>query len=504
MQSLFLLSLISSALPSARQSNSQQLFTRIWPEPARRWPSFLSSLGIHVLLVLLLPVLSDRLSDDSDREVWLRQERLMRTLRIRIPEHLYIASAGRTPPEAKRQIAPPTQASAPPQAAAGPSGRRRAAARRRRFDLPPVQRRVESSQSLIQPQYGPDLAPTKDLHLPEVFFWSPPPAVRIPQKPFVQPGHVTRPTQARLLDAAPKLELPTGLETGPPQAVTVLDPKLLAAFGDSMPIRTSYPDQPRARMGMSGDPLAGDPANLLSISSDPLPLREFMTAPPGNQIGQTPEGVLRGGDGGGDASGRGSGTGPGTSGRGAGSGLPGGTGGGNGSGSAPPSASTRSAALAATRIDHPAGGVVDVVVQSTDLEGFAESAGVLSGKPIYSVFLAVGAAKEWILQYCIPLGEDQAAEVNGAVVRLGSSSPLSAPYPRVTFRPPLHHAAGTHLMLHGFITPAGKFQELRLLGKGDPRTTGEAIAVLEEWEFRPATQDGSPVRVEILLAIPGE
>ncbi len=160
--------------------------------------------------------------------------------------------------------------------------------------------------------------------------------------------------------------------------------------------------------------------------------------------------------------------------------------------------------MTATRIEHPTGGVFDVVVQSSELEGYAESAGVLSGKPVYSVFLRVGAPKEWLLQYCIPFGEEQAAETNGAIVRLGKPTPLAAPFPRVTFRPFFHHRPGTHLMLHGFISPEGKFQDLKLIGAGDPRSTAVVIAVLDRWMFRPATQDGRPARVEILLAIPGE
>jgi len=129
---------------------------------------------------------------------------------------------------------------------------------------------------------------------------------------------------------------------------------------------------------------------------------------------------------------------------------------------------------------------------------------VLSGKPIYSVYLSVGAPKDWILQYCIPFGEGNSAEASGAVIKLGNPSPLTAPFPRVTFRPFFDHRPGTYLMLHGFITAEGKFQDLKLLGAGDPRSTAVVIAILNRWEFRPATQDGRPVRVEILLAIPGE
>jgi hypothetical protein len=153
---------------------------------------------------------------------------------------------------------------------------------------------------------------------------------------------------------------------------------------------------------------------------------------------------------------------------------------------------------------HPTGGVFDVVVQSSGPEGFPESAGVLSGKPIYSVYLAVGAPREWILQYCIPAEEADSAEVVGGVVRLGNPAPLTAPYPRTTFRPPPHHRPGGYLMVHGLIAANGRFQDLRVLGAGDPQDNAHVIAVLEQWEFRPATRQGRPVHVEVLLAIPAE
>jgi hypothetical protein len=59
-------------------------------------------------------------------------------------------------------------------------------------------------------------------------------------------------------------------------------------------------------------------------------------------------------------------------------------------------------------------------------------------------------------------------------------------------------------MVHGFIGANGRFQDLKVLGSGDPQENANAIAVLEQWEFRPATQQGRPVRVEMLLAIPAE
>ncbi|HOK46840.1 MAG TPA: hypothetical protein PLK67_12950, partial [Bryobacteraceae bacterium] len=176
----------------------------------------------------------------------------MRTLRIRVPEQLYIASAPRRTPEPKRAVqrpkpAAPAPAAAKPQAPA-PAETHRAAAPRRRFDLPPAQHRTQSSQSLIQPLQPPDLLPQPGLRLPEVFFWAPP-VSRMPPKPFVQPGHAVPPARPRVLDAPPRLDLPTLTPTAPLQVAQLMTRSPLEARPDSQPIRTNYPDQPSPRSG---------------------------------------------------------------------------------------------------------------------------------------------------------------------------------------------------------------------------------------------------------------
>jgi hypothetical protein len=162
------------------------------------------------------------------------------------------------------------------------------------------------------------------------------------------------------------------------------------------------------------------------------------------------------------------------------------------------------AAAAATRVVHPNSGVFDVVVESGGAAGFQESAGILSGKPVYSAYIQAGGSKDWILQYCIPAGEDAPVEVSGQVVRLGSGTPLTAPYPLVTLRPAVRPQPGRYVMVHGFITEAGRFRDLRVLGHVEDYEAAMVLAVLEQWEFRPAHHDGKPIRVEVLVAIPAE
>jgi len=260
---------------------------------------------------------------------------------------------------------------------------------------------------------------------------------------------------------------------------------------------------PSPEAGVSADPLRGDPSAVLSVSSDPLPLREFLTIPAGNQVGRMPFSRFEG-YGGAPARGRPNPDGAGSAPVENATNAQGSVGAGGDDGPLPRTEVAHSAIVQETRLDHPANGVFDVVVQSSGLEGFPESAGVLSGRPVYSVFLAVGAEREWTLQYCIPFGEEDNAEMDGGVVTLGSPQRVLAPYPRVTFRPPVTPRPTGYVMVHGYITEAGKFQDLRVLGAGDPVEQSGVLDVLERWEFRPAERGGSPVRVEVLLAIPAQ
>jgi hypothetical protein len=159
-------------------------------------------------------------------------------------------------------------------------------------------------------------------------------------------------------------------------------------------------------------------------------------------------------------------------------------------------------ARAVVRIEHPPGAVADVVVvQPAPMDGMIETSGALSGRPVYSVFLQVGAPRQWILQYCVP-GEDQSMVLTGGVVRLSSPAPLAAPYPRVTYLPPLRPRPGSYLLIHGYLNAAGRFEALQPLRGADREEAAAIIPVLERWEFRPAMREGQPVRIEILLAIP--
>ncbi|MGO9095427.1 MAG: hypothetical protein ACLQGV_09400 [Bryobacteraceae bacterium] len=523
MQSLFPPPLTDSAAPPLKRLRQERLFVHIAPRNVNRWPSFLASALLHLLFALLLPSLTLDLASPAEREASVRQERLLRTLRIRVPERLYLASTGALAQDRKPLAIPKL----PPSTAAGKpspgkdSHRHRSSGRQRRFELPPLPRHADSDQSIVQPNSSAELA--RDLRLPEVFFWSPPAAPQPVAEPYVLPGYAVPPSETRRLDAPPSLDLPSlGLVS--PSTLQPLERAALAIPHSGMPIRTIFSDEPSQPPSASADSTPGEPTNLLSISSDPVPLREFLSIPPGSQVGRTPAsgaeardwsgGGANGGGAGGDqdarsgsaASASATASHPDSPASAAGKpDQPAQTASSSAAGAPPPGGSpARSAAVEATRMAHPAGGVFDVVVQSGGLEGFPESGGVLSGKPVYTVYLQVGAPTEWILQYCIPAEDAENYQINGSVVTLAAPPQLAAPFPLTTFRPPPHHRSGGYLMAHGFIGANGRFQDLGILGKGDASESAQAIAVLEQWEFRPASQNGAPVRVEILLAIPAE
>jgi hypothetical protein len=152
-----------------------------------------------------------------------------------------------------------------------------------------------------------------------------------------------------------------------------------------------------------------------------------------------------------------------------------------------------------TRISQPRNGQFNSVVVGDQLsESYPETNEVWSGRIVYTVYLHVGLAKSWILQYARPRADDAAAA--GAVAR------LVAPWPYDIVRPDLAPGAvdADALMVHGFIDPSGRFELLHIVFPADFPGSEFVLKSLAQWQFRPAQQDGQAVRVEVLLVIPGD
>jgi len=545
MPALLILAVISWLLGSGKpraQADDPFLFTALALRPQRRWRAFFLSAATHGLCVLVVFV-SSILFATADDDDFLARQISGHALVIRLPERIYLAPAtGRNFPSTARMahdprvsvrrkdlrkyteggaqakmIEPPPVTPAkpqpslfamtPPPVPAPPPPQVEA----RKFVLPDLPVHVTATQTLLQAEMPPDIPPQINKRLPQLLFWAADPP-KPPNRPFV-PGNLT----AKL--ASPKLNAPPSLD--PPNQETMVS-DLRVAFktppvrrsllptpppATTMPIRVLDPaDQPNGPASI--DPFTGTPVHVMALSTDPAPLTDAMKAlfiPGGNQLARLPGAPpMFGNPGMGDGSG--TGTGGALSGSGDGSGpdgpqllhsLPGD---GHLFGMLSPPGLTGTP----LRILHPTNGVFDiVVVQSSTSETFSEGAEALSGRPIYTVYLQVGAPREWILQYCVP---NMAGPVQtGGLVKLGNPEPVRAPYPMVTVRPPQDwRHGGDYLLVHGFLDESGRFRDMTILASRAP--TEPAIDALLQylgyWEFRPAVLDGRPVKVEVILAVP--
>ena len=137
-----------------------------------------------------------------------------------------------------------------------------------------------------------------------------------------------------------------------------------------------------------------------------------------------------------------------------------------------------------------------VVVGSSIETKYPETAELWGGRMSYTVYVHVGLARSWILQYSLSRADDAASA--------GNITHIEAPWPYNIVRPNL--AAGEidadALMIHGFVNQAGRFEQLAVAFPPEFEQARFVLDALANWEFRPATQGGRNVRVEVLLVIP--
>ena len=445
----------------------------------------------HCLLFFGLPSLL-ALLPDSDAVVVERRLRAMRALEIRIPERLYLPAVLLDPPKPAAARPKPKAAPAPTELAKNqlqePSVSQAIATPRiapRRFKLPENVRRVNDDQTLIQSHLPPELPLVAQVKLPQLVLTSALVLPRPAPRRFVEPGKTAAAAVVPRMDAPPQLAMPAdanpdlriaSMLAGPEQAML----RLPRPTEPVKPFQAPAPI-PSGR-GASVSPALGEPISVLALSLDPAPLQERVVIPVGNQIGRLPD-------------------------------LP-----------APPQTAEAAAgaagqgvlgelarALAALpmryatpiRVEHPANGTFDIVVQSASDQALPESVGALSGQPVYTVYLNVGAPKAWLLQYCIPRGVSGAVKIVAGAVNIGSPTPIKAPFPLVTLLPPVTMVPRTgYIIVHAMLDASGQIKEPSILRAPNASFKEPILAELLKWQFRPAVRNGGPVAVEVLLAIP--
>jgi hypothetical protein len=139
-----------------------------------------------------------------------------------------------------------------------------------------------------------------------------------------------------------------------------------------------------------------------------------------------------------------------------------------------------------------------VVVGSSMEDKYPETGPVWNGRIAYTVYLHVGLAHSWILQYSLPRNDEAAAS--------GNIAHIEAPWPYNIVRPNITPGAidADALMIHGFVNQAGRFEALSVVFPPQFAQTQFVLNSLAQWQFRPATQNGQNSKVEVLLIIPEE
>ncbi len=137
-----------------------------------------------------------------------------------------------------------------------------------------------------------------------------------------------------------------------------------------------------------------------------------------------------------------------------------------------------------------------VVVGASAADEYPEAANTWSGRLAYTVYLHVGTRKNWILQYAVPRSQEPA--------KVGQVRP-EAPWPYDITRPSIDADTGSNaIIIHGFVNATGHFERLAVLFPAELAEAKFLLHALQQWQFRPATQNGQITQVEVLLIIPDE
>jgi hypothetical protein len=152
-----------------------------------------------------------------------------------------------------------------------------------------------------------------------------------------------------------------------------------------------------------------------------------------------------------------------------------------------------------------------IILVSNSLSSLPEATGVLSGNPIYTVYVEVpGSPRKWILQFCVPGPEAAPVEFAGEVVHVRRRKTINPPFAmrkeplNLEFTPTIERLSQLppRVVAYGVVDTQGNLHDARIVLGADPDTDGQVLANLRNWEFLPAFRDGEPVEVEALFGIP--
>ena len=128
-----------------------------------------------------------------------------------------------------------------------------------------------------------------------------------------------------------------------------------------------------------------------------------------------------------------------------------------------------------TRVEHPSNGSFDVVITRSAARDDLPGVGLLTGNPVYTVYLRVGDQKEWLMEYCLPVSKTQ--QSSPYQINIDDAAPLSPPYPISTAIPTdiTGQAITKHIVIQGFLT-AGVIPEHENAGNQQSSRNGNSGA----------------------------
>lgn len=511
-----------------RNSGTITLFSE-FPPPSSGPSPFLVSVFFHAVLVAFIWIGWLHATRNAEVEPPLRFT--VQILKLNQPApalHWFRKTQSAPQTEASKPAAREIAAIRPPVPARSLAGESRTAARQastRHLAPAPLLRlhahQTPAPQTLVQPDLPPNLLAQR-VPVPKVLMWSSkpvpiklivPPPMREVTAARVHPSLALPNQETNLADikvAASVLPANVALLTPSTASPTVVEIPKLANRIPETTSRSVHPPAPARVMSVSdlvllkGSTIVPDLNEIAPGTSDAI-AGAFPTISPGDVVSQQlPSGAVSEkaatGDHGGTARGQGQ------------TGENHGSGGetaalvsGGGSVSNPEAPAGEAAAesgpvpgaAAVTLIHRPKDGQFGFVVVGASLTQDDPEAGNLwAGRLVYSVYLHVGLAKSWILQYSLPR----------AAIATGALAQPKAPWPYLIVRP--HLAPGDldadAILVHGFVNAVGRFEKLAVVAPPQFEQAKFVIHSLDQWKFRPASENGKAVMVEVLLMIPGE
>jgi hypothetical protein len=355
-------------------------------------------------------------------------------------------------------------------------------------------------QTLLQPDLAKRITLPDPVQVPTLMVWTPSKTV---VKTIVAP-QPAKPTSANITPspAPPTQEL--HLSDVSIAASQIAHPKLAALPSTTSPIAVPGPAVQLAPTSISQVSTQPAPAAVMSLSNVHMAQGTVVLPPVNESASSKSQGLLAPGEAHDSAPGTGNRDGKGGSGTpaGAGSGPKGNAGtmaDGRAADSPLPTSDGTGNQIRSTKITLPKNGQFGSVVVGASLgDQFPEMTRVWAGRLAYTVYLHVGLARSWILQYSLPLSEEAASG--------GNISRLDAPWPYNIVRPNLgiDPSESEAIMVHGFVNQSGHFEGLKVVFPPQFPQTQFVLASLEQWQFRPAARNGQLARVEVLLIIPEE